>query len=200
MVSHEIEANHNDDAVHIDVHLLPHLHQRGVSVFRCIRVGLGYIADQSETRFARTPSWSLDETVQLVLETRHTSEFVPNILVVAKLQDHRVECLGSGRDNAKDDLFVFLLGLVGSKHAVPDHEQSTIVFVNAVRVLAMVDTVLPGSVDDVLERAKVSHHIVVQPHLVDQRELDVHGQDLRRQDECKRNREDLSNTKHSTSV
>lgn len=55
----------------------------------------------------------------------------------------------------------------------------------------MMDAVLAGSVDNVLEWAQVTNHFVVQPNLVDQRELNVHCQDLWGNDQSQRNGEHL---------
>ena len=74
------------------------------------------------------------------------------------------------------DIHVRLLCLESSKHPVPDDEDSSIVLVQTVSVGSVVDLVVAGCVEDIVQWPQGGHQLGVDPELVEQVELLVdHG-------------------------
>ena len=69
------------------------------------------------------------------------------------------------------DLHVRLLCLESSKHPVPDNEDSSIVLVQTVSVGSVVDLVVAGCVEDIVQWPQGGHQLGVDPELVEQVQL-----------------------------
>ncbi len=74
-------------------------------------------------------------------------------------------------NEAVHNLLVLPLPLEGPEQPVPDDEDSGIVLVQAVTVRAVVNAVVLGRVEDVLQGAQVLDHLGVDPELVEEVEL-----------------------------
>lgn len=177
MVCQNEEADGYEGAVDSDVDHLPERNVWVVTVFGCVRVGFGHIADQSQPWFARRPTGTFEKGWHLVVKALNTIEFSPNVPIVTELKNHWVKCLWCGRYHSEND--ALLLCLVSAEDPVPHHNQCSIILVNAVRVLAMVNSVLARSIYYVLDETKITDHFVMQPNLIDKTELDVHHKDWR---------------------
>lgn len=77
-----------------------------------------------------------------------------------------------------------LLCLEGPEDSVPYDQSPAVVFVDAVPVLSMVDTVVARSVQDVFQGAKRLYAFGVNQKLVQAVELPMYQICTRRQDEC----------------
>jgi hypothetical protein len=74
-------------------------------------------------------------------------------------------------DEAVHNLLVLPLPLEGPEQPVPDDEDSGVVLVEAVAVRAVMNAVVLGRVEDVLQGAQVLDHLGVDPELVEEVEL-----------------------------
>lgn len=71
----------------------------------------------------------------------------------------------------------------GAKETIKDAEGATVVLVDAVRVAAVVDAVLGGRVEDVLEGAEFADDLGVDPVLEEGVDLVVDGKEVVREEE-----------------
>jgi hypothetical protein len=74
-------------------------------------------------------------------------------------------------DEAVHNLLVLPLPLERPEQPVPDDEDPGVVLVQAVAVRAVVNAVVLGCVEDVLQGAQVLDHLGVDPELVEEVEL-----------------------------
>ena len=153
VVGQQEELEQVDDHVRANVPLLPVGYIRIVTVLGSGHVGLGNVADQAESGLAWRPTWSLQQSRHLIAEALHSVEFGPHVTIVTELKSQLIKGLCGGRHHTKHYLLLF--SLIRAEDSVPDHDQSAIVLVNAVRVLAVMDAVLAGSVHYVFDRSQM---------------------------------------------
>ena len=72
---------------------------------------------------------------------------------------------------AIEHLDVSLLLLEGAEHPVPDYEHPGVVLVQAVSVGAMMNLVVAGGVEDVVQGPQAGHQLGVDPELVEGAQL-----------------------------
>lgn len=209
MIGDDIEAQRDEEAVEHAVEDLPHRDVRVVPLDRSVRIDLWNVGQQSgsglscwrrtvntsvtngvQSGHTRRPTRAIEQGLHFVAESVHFFELLPNrIVIVVEVKCCRVVCLVWLSGGSESDLFLF--GLVGAEQSVPDHDQCAIVLVDAIAVLSVMDAVLSGSVDDVLEWPQVGDDLRVQPYLVYERELHVHQKNGRRNDQRQWNRKEL---------
>lgn len=125
-----------------------------------LQIDIRNLGQQTGARGARVPARAIKDDLELVCETRGDPEHVPDVLEVTELDCDRVKGVDRVCKSVGDWLF-FLLGgnnigvyaliRIGSKHTIPNDEGTGVVLVDAVRVATVVHAMGTRGVDDVFE-------------------------------------------------
>lgn len=128
---------------------------------------LGQLFVESEARRARLPSGSFDQDTESLTPRFGGQKSSEYVLVVENLNIDRVE-RADWMDKAISKLLAFFLGRKSTEHSIKNNENTSVVFVDTVRIASMMYTMMAWSIDDVFQKTTALKQLSMDPELVDQ--------------------------------
>ena len=128
-----------------------------------------HLRDRIILLFFNTPSWPVPKFLHLLAERILPRQTVPKQLVVVfALYFYRIIRFNR-RDKSINNRLFFPLGRECSEHSVPNDQNCRVIFVDAVRVAAVMDSVMAWRVENELnDPRKVFDLLGVDPELIEQ--------------------------------